>query len=336
MRVAFLDPLEQRLGEFPQRYLSEHEVLVAPEAGSLPDGVENADAVVWWTYPVDAALIERLSSLRFAQRVGIVRSKGDARAALSKNIPVSVIPLGVSDRVAQHGLALTLAVLRKIVAGHNAVLNGDNPDDLPVSLTGTTPPFVNWARIPDVDTLNDKTVAIIGFGEIGACYSRLLRPFDCRVLYYKRTRLSAPWERYFDIEYAEMDDAIRAADVVIGCLPHGESTRNLIGAHELGLMGPKSIFINVGRGSTVDEAALMETLREHRIGGAGLDVFEYEPLPRSSGLLQLDNVVLAPHTAGGVQGWMNTFERIAANLRRVSEGEPPILPMQPGDPQPGI
>ncbi|HEX5367947.1 MAG TPA: NAD(P)-dependent oxidoreductase, partial [Dehalococcoidia bacterium] len=106
--------------------------------------------------------------------------------------------------------------------------------------------------------------------------------------------------------------------------------------HELGLMGPKSIFINVGRGSTVDEAALTQVLREHRIGGAGLDVFEYEPLPRSSGLLQLDNVVLAPHTAGGVQGWMNTFERIAANLRRVSEGEPPILPMQPGDPQPGI
>ena len=64
------------------------------------------------------------------------------------------------------------------------------------------------------------------------------------------------------------------------------------------------------------------------------DVFEYEPLPRSSGLLGLDNVVLAPHTAGGVQGWMNTFERIAINLQRVSEGRPPILPMQAGDPQP--
>src|SRR4051794_38939938 len=122
MRVAFLEVLEERLREFPGRYLPEHEVSFAPVPGQLPDGVENADAIVWWSYPVDGAFLARLPNLKLAQRLGILRSKGDATAALSKGIPVSVIPHGVSDRVALHGFALTLAVLRKLVPSHLATL----------------------------------------------------------------------------------------------------------------------------------------------------------------------------------------------------------------------
>src|SRR4051812_12372110 len=122
MRVAFLDPLEARLSEFPQRYLGDHEVLLTEEAGRLPNGYESADALVWWSYPVDSTFIASLQQPRLLQRIGIIRTRGDTTAALERGIPVSVIPLGVSDRVAQHGLALTLAVLRKIVIGHNAVL----------------------------------------------------------------------------------------------------------------------------------------------------------------------------------------------------------------------
>src|SRR2546423_12042591 len=122
MRVAFLDPLEQRLAEFPQRYLDGHEVLLTQGTGSLPENVEKAEAVVWWSYPVDQKLIDRLPNLRFMQRVGIFRAKGDATVALANGVPVSVTPFGVSDRVALHTLALVLAVARKIVEGHQAVL----------------------------------------------------------------------------------------------------------------------------------------------------------------------------------------------------------------------
>jgi phosphoglycerate dehydrogenase-like enzyme len=334
VRIAFLEPLEQRLSEFPGRYLAGHEAVVATEPGRLPDGAEGAEAVVWSSYPVDAALIESLPRLRLMQRIGLTRAKGDATAALKAGIPVSVLPFGVSDRVALHTLALTLAVLRRIVDGHRAVHEGLNPEGLPETEQVGPTPTVNWVRWPDVETLNDKTVGIIGFGEIGACFARMLTPFNCRVLYNKRARLSAAHEAHFQVEYSALDDLLANSDVVASFVPYSEESRKMLGQREFGLMKPSAIFVNTGRGSTVDEAAMVEALRQRRIRAAGLDVFPVEPLPLSSPLLTLDNVVLTPHTAGGVQGWMNTFERLAENLRRVEAGQPVLYPLRPEDPGP--
>ena len=333
MKIAFLDPLEARLLEFPKTYLDGHGVLTTTERGVLPQGVEDAEAIVWWQYPVDRGLIERLPRLRFAQRIGLIRTKGDATAALAKGIPVSALPHGVSDRVGQRALALTLAVLHQLRPGHEAMIEGRNPNAFPEEEATGPPLQMNWTGTPWPDTLNDKTVGIIGYGEIGSCLRRLLRPFDCRVLYHKRTRLSPELERYFGIEYASLDDIFRRSDIVEGCLPYSEETRKLIGGHELGLMKPEGIFINVGRGATVDEAALIEALQNGTIAYAGLDVYTVEPLPATSPLLKLGNVVLTPHNAGGTPGWVNTFRRIAENLRRIEAGEAPLLAMSPGDPQ---
>jgi phosphoglycerate dehydrogenase-like enzyme len=333
MRVAFLDPLEARLGEFGQRYLGGHEVLSTAEAGRLPDGVEDAEAVVWWNYPVDAAFIQRLPSLRFMQRIGIFRTKGDTTAALSKGIPVSAIPHGVSDRVAQHAMALTLALAKQLLPSHNAVLAGLNPDNMPEQETGAPAIATNWTRTPDIETLSEKTVGILGFGEIGACFARYIAPYNCRVLYYKRTPLSPDLERYFGVEYASMEDILRNSDVVQSFLPYSEETRKILGARELGLMKPSALFVNVGRGNTVDEPALIDALSNRRIAAAGLDVFAVEPLPADSPLKKLDNVILTPHSAGGLNGWIHAFQRIAENLRRVEAGEAVMLPVTASDPQ---
>ena len=98
-------------------------------------------------------------------------------------------------------------------------------------------------------------------------------------------------------------------------------------------MKPDAIFVNVGRGNTVDEPAMIEALDAGVPAYAGLDVFAVEPLPVSSPLLKLETVVLTPHNAGGTPGWVNTFRRIAENLRRVESGRAPLLPMAAGDPQ---
>jgi phosphoglycerate dehydrogenase-like enzyme len=335
MRVAFLNQLEDRLKDFPQRYLAGHEVLTTAADGQLPAGVEDAEAVVWWGYPVDASLISRLPKLRFMQRIGLVRARGDATAALAKGIPVSVTPFGLSDRVALHGLALTLDAVRKVTQGHQAVLEGRNPDNLPEEETTTPATALNWARIPGIGTLNDRTVGILGYGEIGACYGRMLAPFNCRVLYHKRTRLTPAQERYLGVEYAPLDGLLASSDVVASFVPYTPESRRMLGAREFGLMKPTAYFVNAGRGNTVDELALIDALQQRRIAGAGLDVFAVEPLPMSSPLRSLDNVVLTPHSAGGIQGWMQTFERLSENLRRVAAGEPVMLPMRAGDPQPG-
>jgi phosphoglycerate dehydrogenase-like enzyme len=335
MRVAFLDQLEPRLAEFPARYLAGHEVLLTETAGQLPDRIEDAEAIVWWSYPVDSALIRRLPRLRFLQRIGLLRTSGDATAALDRGLPVSVLPHGVSDRVAQHALSLTLALVRKLPQSYRSLLAGENPDSLPEEQTAGPAPALNWTRTPDVDTLNDKVVGIAGFGEIGACLARLLRPFDCRVLYNKRNRLRPELEAHLRVEHATLDELLRRSDIVEACLPYTEATRKLIAGRELALMKPGALFINVGRGNTVDEPALVEALRSGAIAAAGLDVFAVEPLPATSPLRTLANVLLTPHSAGGTPGWINTFERIAANLERIEQGKPPILAMQAGDPQPG-
>ncbi len=334
MRVAFLDPLEPRLADFPKQYLGGHEVSVASEPGKAPSGVESAEALVWSNYPVDRAFIESLPKLRFMQRIGLTRAKGDPRAALSKGVPVSVLPYGVSDRVALHTLTLTLAVLRRLVEGHRAVHEGLNPEGLaPLEQVGATP-TVNWVRWPDVETLNDKTVGVIGFGEIGACFARMLPPFNCRVLYNKRQRLTPEQESYYGVEYAPLDALLQAADVVSTFVPYSEASRKMLGAREFALMKPSAIFVNAGRANTTDEAALIDALKNRRIRAAGIDVYSVEPLPLTNPLLELDNVVLSPHTAGGIWGWINTFERIAENLRRVEANAPVLYPMRSEDPDP--
>jgi phosphoglycerate dehydrogenase-like enzyme len=334
MRIAFLDPLEARLQEFPARYLQGHEVMLTNQAAQLPSDIESAEAVMWSAYPVDSALIARMPKLRFMQRLGLVRARGDASAAVAKGIPVSVLPHGVSDRVALHALMLTLAVVRKLVASHAAVLAGTNPDGLAEEETGVPATALNWARIPNVDTLNDKRVGILGFGEIGAAFARMLQPFDCDISYYKRTPLAPELDRHLGVHYAPIADVLGKSDIVMSFVPYSEDSRKMLGATELAMVRPEAIFINCGRGNTVDEPALIDALANKRIAAAGLDVFAIEPLPLSSPILKLDNMTLTPHSAGGVQGMQNTFGRIAENLRRVAESREVLHAMKPGDPQP--
>ena len=333
MRIAFLNPLEERLKDFPAKYLAGHEVLTTTDKTQPPAGYETAEAIVWSDYPVDAALIDRMPNLRFMQRIGLLRAKGDARRAVEKGVPVSVLPYGLSDRVSLHALALTLDVLRKVTRGDEAVRAGVNPDNLPEEETTYPATALNWSRLPQVDTINDKTVGIIGFGEMGACFARMVTPFNCRVLYNKRSRLTPAQEAYYGVEYATLDDLLPQADLVVSFVPFSPDNRKMMGAAQFALMKPSAYFINVGRGNTVD--ALIDALQGRRIAGAGLDVFSVEPLPADNPLRSLDNVVLTPHSAGGIQGWMNTFERLAENLRRVEAGKQVLHPMQADDPQPG-
>ena len=340
MRVAFLDPLEARLVDFPAEYLPspDFEVLTTDVAGELPSGWESADAAIWWDTPLSRDHIEAMPNLQFLQRVGWFRSTGDATAALERNIPVAVTPFGVSDRVAQHGFTLTLMLLRRMHVAIDAINRRLNPDELQELEADTGGQnTINWARIPDIRSLNDKTVGIIGFGEIGASYARLLTPFHTRTLAYRRRPLTAAQEAHYGVTWAPLDDLLRESDIVVSFVPGIPEARGMMGAREFALMKPTAYFVNCGRARITDEAALVDALREQRIAGAGLDVFHVEPLPRDNPLRTLDNVIITPHSAGGTPGWTDTFARIRANLDRVREGRghDVKIAMRPGDYQPG-
>ena len=339
MKVVFLDPVEERLGDLPERMLPapQFEVLRGTVPGQLPAGWETADAAVWWDTPVDRALIEQMPNLKFMQRVGWFRAHGNATAALERGIPVAVTPFGVSDRVAQHGFTLTMMLLRRMnvaIDAMNRRLNPDELQELPADTGGQN--TINWARLTDIQSLNDKTVGVLGFGEIGASYARMLPPFHTRTLVHRRRPLAAEQEAYYSVKSAPLDDLLRESDVVVSFVPGIPEALNMMGTREFALMKPTAYFVNCGRARTVDDTALLAALKEHRIAGAGLDVFAVEPLPRNAEYRELDNAIITPHSAGGSAGWTDTFARLRSNLDKVQagRGDEVNIALRPGDYQP--
>ena len=167
-----------------------------------------------------------------------------------------------------------------------------------------------------------KTVGIVGAGRIGSTLARLLRGFETETLYYDVVS-SAKAEEYGALR-VDLDTLLMESDIVSLHTSLNASSQRLIGERELSLMKPTSLLVNTCRGPVVDEVALIEALRDKRIRGAGLDVFEIEPIASDNPLLTMDNVVVAPHVAGkSSESYPRRVEFAFSNMARVWRGEPP-------------
>jgi phosphoglycerate dehydrogenase-like enzyme len=166
----------------------------------------------------------------------------------------------------------------------------------------------HWAHYP-VDEVRGTTVLVVGLGEIGREVARLAEAFGMRVLSTRRNE-------------GELDELLPRADSVVITLPLTTETRGLIDRRRIGLLKPGAILVNLGRGTALDEDALIDALRSGRVRGAALDVFATEPLPPDSPLWELDNVILSPHTAAqSIRENERIVELFADNLRRYLAGE---------------
>jgi phosphoglycerate dehydrogenase-like enzyme len=177
-----------------------------------------------------------------------------------------------------------------------------------------------------VGTLENKTLCVVGMGSIGRAIAGRARPFGMRIVGVKRTvREDDEAWGYADELYptAELRSALGEADYVAVTLPGTPETRRLINAEALAATRQGAYFANVGRGSVVDEAALVEALRSGHLSGAALDVFEVEPLPEESPLWELDNVIVSAHTTDVVPDLINASQTdlFCENLRRYLAGE---------------
>jgi len=154
-------------------------------------------------------------------------------------------------------------------------------------------------------------------GDIGMEIARRCRAFGMDVCYYQRTPHPAATEKSLGIRYLPLDDLLAESDYVVLVVPHTPETEGLIGARQLARMKPSATLVNVGRGGLVDEDALFAALRDGKIAMAGLDVYRNEPLPDTSPLLTLPNVVLLPHMGGGsYRGWEIDIPAALDNIRR--------------------
>ena len=202
----------------------------------------------------------------------------DLVGARRLGIAVTNTPGTATDAVAEHALALLLALAKKVPELDARVRGGEWPRGMLTQVAG-------------------KTIGIVGTGAIGSRVAQLARGIGMRIIAWT---LHPDEGRALElgVQYVNLETLLRDADVVSMHLRLSEETRGLIGASELSLMKPTALLVNTARGPLVDQAALVEALRSQTIGGAALDVFEEEPIPRDSPLLTLPNVIVSPHTAG--------------------------------------
>jgi phosphoglycerate dehydrogenase-like enzyme len=250
-------------------------------------------------------------NLKLVQLLSAGYDHVDIEAARKARVPVSNNGGANALAVAEHTIMLILAVLKRVVQFHNSVVAGTwrvgNPADVRVYEMG------------------NRTLGIIGLGNIGKKVARRARAFDTKVQYYDIRRLSEHEEDALGVRFVLLDELLKTSDIVSLHVPLDDSTRNLIGARELGLMRREAIIVNTCRGPVIDETALFEALKANRIAGAGLDVLVDEPPRADHPFFTLPNVTLTPHSAGPTwENWTARFRNGFDNIERVAAGRAPL------------
>ncbi|WP_433228156.1 2-hydroxyacid dehydrogenase [Actinomadura formosensis] len=266
-------------------------------AGLLPDA-----EVIWHVLrPLTAADMDAAPKLRLIQKLGTGVNTIDLDAARERGIAVANMPGRNAQAVAETSLLLMLAVLRRVVPFDARTRRG-----------------AGWPAGRDLvgGELAGRTVGLLGGGEIATLLRGMLEAIGARVFYTSRR------PRHDDPAWRELDDLLRASDVVSVHVPLTDETHHLLDAGRLALLPRGAVVVNTARGAVIDEAALTAALRSGRLGGAGLDVFEKEPVDAANPLLALDNVVVMPHVAWLTrETWDRYFTVAADNCRRLARGD---------------
>jgi phosphoglycerate dehydrogenase-like enzyme len=261
-------------------------------------------------------LLAKAGPLKLIQQPSAGYEHIDIKACSERGIRVANAPTANSVSVAEHAIAMGLALLRKLVPANRSMREG------------------RWEqRKLQPSELARKTWGLIGFGEIGRAVAVRLRPFGLtKVLYYDPHQALKEVEEQYGVEYSPLPALLKSSDIVSLHVPLTDSTRNMVGAEELSTMKSGAYLINVGRGKLVDEAALADALREQVIAGAATDVFAEEPPSAADPLLQVqeDNMLLSPHIAGVSSESAHRIMLMAVeNIGRVLAGQDPLYVVNP-------
>ena len=282
-----------------------------------PDGVlpavRNADAVMYqlFPHPITRRVLERCRRLKVIGRIGIGMDQVDLPAAAERGVTVVNAAGAQGAAVADHAMALILCLARNVVTSHISLLAGDRHP--PESFMGFE--------------LEGKNLGIIGFGAIGRRLAQRAFGFGMSVHAYDPYLPDKVIEES-GVLPTPLPGLLAGSDFISIHVPLTGETRHLIGVDELAAMRSTAYLINTARGAVIDEQALVEALREGVIAGAGLDVFEEEPLAATSPLLELDRVVLTSHIGGWAkEAQIRTQESVAQDVARVLRGEAPISPV---------
>lgn len=242
-----------------------------------PEEMRGLDAFIAFSGIYTAETFEGADRLTLIARHGVGYDNIDLRAATEANVMITITPHGMRRPVAEGIIALMFALSKHVISRDSAVRAGEWRDTLQTGVE-----------------IGGRTLGSIGIGNIASELFRLLQPFGMRFLSYD-PYASIELAKSLNVELTDLQSLFAESDYVCVCCPLTDETRGLIGARELGLMKSSAFFISTARGPIVNQAALTEALKTKQIRGAGIDVFEEEPVASDDPLLELDNAILTPH-----------------------------------------
>ncbi|KAB2338947.1 D-glycerate dehydrogenase [Cytobacillus depressus] len=261
------------------------------------------------TEKIDEEVLENGTNLKVISNLAVGYNNIELEKATSREIMVTNTPGVLTETTADLTFALLLATSRRLIEASNSLREGNWQTWSPMYMTGMD--------------VYGSTLGIIGLGEIGAAVARRAKGFNMKLLYNSRNP-KPDLEAELDIEYTDLDTLLQTSDFVCILTPLTQETKNFITLKQLKKMKKSAVLVNTARGGIVNEADLIQALSEGDIWGAGLDVFEQEPIDVNHPLLQFPNVVTLPHIgSASIQTRTKMWELAAKNLTEALEGKIP-------------
>ena len=275
---------EFALKELEKKYSIEvHKGKIPMPKGKLRSKIKNVNGLICFPYDtIDREVIDSAPNLKVISTYSVGFDHIDIKYAKEKKIRVGYTPEVLTDATADLAFALMIDVLRRLSEGDRIIRKG------------------KWVQIFGANDyvgldLQGKTLGILGLGRIGSSLARRAKAFDMKIIYHNRHRKSKTPEKKLGVKYVSLKELISKSDVLSIHVPHTNETDQLFDMKLFKKMKKESFLINTARGKIVNESDLARALKTGQIAGAGLDVFETEPIGKDNPLTKLKNVVLAPH-----------------------------------------
>jgi glyoxylate reductase len=304
------DPIETRMAELFDVKLNVNDKPMSDR--DLIDAVKVADVLVpTVTDRISGAILSHANpNLRLIANFGAGIDHIDLASARQRGITVTNTPGVLTEDTADMTMALLLAVPRRLTEGERLLRAGKWEGWSPTGMLGHR----IWGR----------RLGIIGMGRIGQAVARRAKAFGLSIHYHNRRRISADLEAELEATYWEsLDQMLARMDIISVNCPHTPATYHLLSDRRLRLLKPHAYIINTSRGEVIDESALVRMLRDGKLAGAGLDVFEHEPAVNPK-LLEMPNVVLLPHMGSAtLEGRIDMGEKVLINIKTFVDGHTP-------------
>lgn len=302
-------------------------MLESPEHQTIVDALADAEFMISERAGlIDAAMIRSAPQLKLIQRLGTRSHDIDLGAATEAGVVVCCQPLQQSVEVAEHTMALILALMKRLRDVTEETISGN--DWGPPIGTDANTFAINWSDRQGISSLHGASVGIVGLGEIGTQLALRLQPFGAEVLYHNPAKLPDSIEQQQGVRWAPLRDLVATCDVICLLVPCSEQTEGMTDHEFLSSTKPGAILVSTGASTTLDEAAVADAYRSGQLAGVATDGYRFEPIEPDNPLVSLAqdrraNVILTPHCAlGNMELGVNLRAADYTNITSFLSGRP--------------